>query len=293
MSFGPDIVFIKDHAAEHLQKFTDEARTSKQETAWRCLYAALNPEITQEPVKRNIAKTFLSSAFDSTFEVKAFWLKSGHLFIFFQGPVRKVIKDYEVFLDSLSEDEQRIQYHFFWKINEFWGYFDEVLVRIVETPPAEGISKAQAENSEAPDTFIISEDLHRQRIARYKPLLLIVEDDRVTRHMLQASMEKYCDIAVAWDAKQAQAFYQEMLPNIAFLDIELPDGDGQDLAELFCSYDPESFVVMVSGALSPDKVERCLKAGVKGTVKKPAQEAQLLKYVDQYNKVKQQKAALG
>lgn len=288
MSFEPDIIFLKNHPEEHLEQFTREARSSQNETAWRCLYAQLDPNITKEPLSKNIASNFLKTTFDEDADkVKAFWLASGHLFIFFQGPVRAVIKDYESFLDFVGEG-RRPDYHFFWELQEFRGYFDQVLTGALENQSA---SKAEETQTVKTDRFSISEELNRGRQVRYKPLLLIVEDDRVTRHLLQATMEKYCDIAVAWNAEQAQTFYKTMLPNIAFLDIKLPDGDGQELAELFCSHDPESFVVMVSGALDNEKIARCIKAGVKGTVAKPATEKKLLEFIDQYNKTKQQRAA--
>lgn len=287
MRFEPDIQFIKENAEDHIEQFTDRARVSKNEDPWRCLCAALNPDLTKNPDRKRIVAAFLKASFENADDLKAFWLASGHLFIFFQGPVRAVIKEYEIFLSSLHENGKRREYHFFWELNEFWGYFDEILANALAEKQT---LKTSEPRSKKTDQFIVPEDLRRQRQARYKPLLLIVEDDRVTRHVLQAVMEKYCDIAVAWDAQQAQELYQAMLPNITFLDIKLPDGDGQELAELFCSHDPDSFVIMVSGDLSPDKVERCLKAGVKGTVKKPAQEAQLLKFIDQYNKAKQDRA---
>lgn len=291
MMNDPKIKFMKNHAETHLTDFANTLRSSNTGTAWRCLYTALDPTITTDPLKKNIAEEFLRTSFEKAFDVEVFWLSSGHLFIFFQGPVRAVIKEYESFLSSLSDDNDRADYHFFWEISEFWGYFDEVLASVTKNktkkPPA---PSEQPEEEKPPQSdFIISADLQRQRNTRYKPLLLIVEDDRVTRHFIQSIMEKYCDIAIAWDAEQAQKLYQALLPNITFLDIELPDGDGRNLAELFCTHDHSSFIVMVSGSLSPDNVERCLRAGVKGTVAKPIKEAPLLKFIDRHNKEKNQR----
>lgn len=281
-----NIQFIKDHAEKYLKDFTQQVRYNKDEQ-WRCLYAAIDPDVTKKLHGKNIAATFLKTSFDKADDVKAFWLDSGHLFIFFQGPVRAVIKDYERLLESFSTGEARAEYHFFWEVNEFWGYFDQVLASVIEKKP----TKQNTPNKEQ-DKFAISEDLCRQRQSRYKPLLLIVEDDRVTRHMLQAIMEKYCDIAVAWDAEQARQLYQSMSPNITFLDIELPDGDGLELAELFCKNDDDSFIVMVSGCSTTEAKSRSIKAGTKGFVTKPATEARLLKFIDQYNSTKQDRCAL-
>jgi two-component system chemotaxis response regulator CheY len=301
MPLETDIKFIKDNAEKHLEQFTEEVRMAKESTSWRCLYARVDPNITKDPNKKNIAKAFLETTFDNAYDVRIFWLVSGHMFLFFQGPVREVIKEYELFLESLNErdDEhedntnsktERFEYHFFWKLGEFWGYFDEVLSKAIQEPadPEPSVKEPQIahnpvlENPNLP----IREEMHRQRLARYKPLLLIVEDDRTTRHLLQATMEKFCDISVAWSAKQAKEFYQTQLPNITFLDIELPDGSGQNLAELFCANDDEAFVVMISGHDTPENRARCMDAGTKGFIAKPASEIQLLKYIDQYNRTK-------
>lgn len=296
LSNEPDIIFIKDNAAMYLRKFSNKVRTSQKEKGWRCLYTMFNPEITKDLLKRNIVSAFLKTAFSDMFDVKAFWLTSGHLFIFFQGPVRGVIKNYEEFLANFSVEGEKgcHEYHFFWELDEFFGYFDEILAHLIEDSPSQSCSGSQRKEEIIKDVAVISKDLYRQRIMRYKPLLLIVEDDRITRHFLQAIMEKYCDIAVAWNASQARKIYHEMLPDITFLDIDLPDGDGCELAELFSCYDKNSFIVMVSGTLSSENIERCLRAGVKGAVKKPAKEGELLKFIDQYNQIKQSRvAALG
>lgn len=283
MPYTTDIEFFKTGAIDDLEKFVERARSSHVGMPWRCLYAALDPQIAKDPGRRNIATAFLSSSFgDDADSMKAVWLDSGDFFLFFQGPVRAMIKDYENFLDRVSEG-QRPEYLFFWKLEECRGYFDQVAARAAEQKPSATKTKEQFGHAEK---FALSEDVLRQRRARYKPLLLIVEDDGVTRHMLQATMEKYCDMAVAWDAAQARILYQEIAPNMTFLDIELPDGDGQELAELFCTHDKGSFVVMVSGSLDDDKIKRCIKAGVKGCVAKPTKEQQLLEFVDRYHKDK-------
>ncbi len=284
-----DIKFIKSHFAEHLEEFVREERSEKSAVEWRCLYAELDPEIIRVPSRKNIATATLTSTFtNGADKAKAMWLTTGHLFILFQGPVRAIIRDYESFLDFISEG-QRPEYHFFWQLNEMEGYFDQILAHVLQEEPSE---EADLQDENLPE-FFVSPDLLSRRMARYKPLLLIVEDDRSTRLFLQAIMEKYCDIAVAWDAKQAERFYRTMLPNIAFLDIELPDGDGQELAELFCSNDPDAYVVMVSGNLDSDVIQRCTNAGVRGWVSKPAKERELLELVDQYHKERQQRVASG
>lgn len=292
MSGRTRIEFVWERIEENLDRFVVDLRAKDSGTPWRCLYAALSPEVTRNPSSRGIATTFLEGAFENADDVQVFWLTSGHLFVFFQGPVRAVIKEFEVFLDFVGEGGARPDYHFFWELGNFLGYFDQVLARVVVPDAAAATVVEAARSGEVKEERVrplwIAPDLFRMRRARYKPLLLILEDDRVTRHMLQACMEKYCDISVAWSIAQARQVYEDMLPNLAFLDIELPDGDGQDLAELFCTGDPDAFVVMVSGTLRPERIDRCARVGVKGFVPKPVREGPLLSFINQYNQRRRQ-----
>lgn len=284
-----DILFLKAHAQQHLEDFTNKVRQQKGNQQWRCLYTLMDSDLTREVSTKNIATTYLQSSMDNADDVKVFWLTTGHLFIFFQGPVRYVIRDFEKFLDFTNEGNRRPEYHFFWEVGEFWGYFDQVLSGAINDLKEED-EKEESEKTlekaprEKDGDFLLSEELVRSRHVRYKPLLLIIEDDNVTRHLIQAAMEKYCDIVVAWQAEQAKQFYQNTAPNIVFLDIQLPGGDGLELADLFCSHDPDAFVVMVSGGLSEERVARCKEIGVKGFIAKPATEEQLLHFVNVYNK---------
>ncbi|MEZ5918967.1 MAG: response regulator [Alphaproteobacteria bacterium] len=290
MPFEQSIHFLKDYGTQHLKDFIKDARRTEGGMPWRCLYSLVDPVVTKELSRKHIAASSLKSALDDNADdIQVFWLSSGHLFIFFQGPVRAVIKNYESFLDFISNG-RRPDYHFFWEIPELEGYFDQLLNDAIgseDSPPASETRKTEQND------FSITPELARQRQIRFRPLLLIVEDDRVTRHILQASMEKYCDIAIAWTAEQAVRLYKTMLPNNAFLEIELPDGDGQELAELFCALDSESFIVMISGMLNHEKTHRCLRAGVRECVAKPAQEQELLELIDRYRRTRVRNSATG
>ncbi|MCK6419165.1 MAG: response regulator [Alphaproteobacteria bacterium] len=295
MVTNPDIRVLRDRGAQkHLEKFTAEARAGKNPNAWRCLHCRMHGHLIKEPARRDIAVQFLRQALAEADEARAYWLASGHLFIFFQGQVRTIIKNFEHFLDVVDDHKERPQYHFFWELSRFWGYFDQVLFRVlgespffvVDAGPRAGV-KGKGKTKPAMN---FQKELHAQRRQRYKPLLLIVEDDRTTRHFLQAIMERYCDITIAWNVEQARRSYKEMLPNMAFLDIMLPDGNGQNLAEEFCQSDPDAFVVMISGSISNEVVERCQDLGVKGFIAKPVQEDRLLHFVNVYHQLRKESA---
>ena len=220
----PHIEIINTSTEKHLENFSEKIRAEHQSNRWRCLYTNHDPELIRDPCCKSIIIQFLKTTFDDADTTEVFWSTNGHLFIFFQGPVRPVVKSYEQFLDAISMDGKKIPYRFFWEIQDFWGYFDEILA---ETFRKDEKAEKNSERIIMIDNSL-DKELVQQRVRRYKPLLMIVEDDATTRHFLQSAMEQYCDIVVAWNVQQAIALYEVMLPNIAFLDIELPDGNPDD-----------------------------------------------------------------
>ncbi len=264
MSSKPEIYIQQSDIETSLEKFTEIARTSKDE-AWRCLYAKMPDSFHISPSNKDFIEEKLEEALDDTDQSEIFWLTSGHLFIFFQGHVTSTLKKLEEFLGHTKGKTQsyKTEYQFFWELNHFWGYFDEVLSQISEN------------NSN-------NEKKHEPRKSRHRPLLLILEDDRTTRHFIQAMMQDHCDIAVAWNGTQAEQLYKELKPDLAFLDIEVPFGDGDDLATILCKDDPEAFIVMVSGGLNPAIEKRLIDVGVKGFAHKPPDQAILLGFFKQY-----------
>lgn len=265
MKPSPNIHIVRDDVEKTLEGFTEKTRVFGG-SVWRCLYADMSADVEKQPDKKYKIPRLLKDFFSEADHAEIFWLPSGKLFVFFQGPVRAVIREFDEFLFDVAGQNKsdKNAYHFFWELDHFWGYFDEILVNIFE-------------GCDVQDIVVC----HRKH--RHKPLLLILEDDRVTRHLLETMMNKHCDIVVAWNAVQAEKLYKDLRPNIAFLDVQVPFGDGEDLAATLCEYDPEAFIVIVSGALNPAREKRCFEAGVKGCVHKPPEEEKLVAFLKTYH----------
>lgn len=268
------IHLITDKLEESLEDFSDRIR--HDEGTWRCFSAHKSDGFHVSRHNITIFKEFIKGEFAPAESVDIFFTNSGHLFLFLKGTVKAPVKCFEHFLKQVcgTDSIKHIDYEFFWELDHFWGFFDETLARITlkKTASIAGL---------------------RYRKQRKRPLLLILEDDRTDRTMLQAIMRKYCDIAISWNGEQARTRYLDLRPNIAFLDLQVPFGDGEDLAADICKKDPEAFVVIISGALTPNKIERCMKAGVKACVPKPINEKAVLtafaQYLEEQTKKQQKK----
>ncbi len=107
------------------------------------------------------------------------------------------------------------------------------------------------------------------RKQRKHPEILVVEDQTFSRLLLHSSLREHYTTHSTEQAKEAIQLYAEHAPDIVFLDIELPDGNGHQLAELFKRFDPQTFVVMVTAYNQQDEVMRARNNGARAFVIKP------------------------
>ena len=118
-------------------------------------------------------------------------------------------------------------------------------------------------------------DVGGEKVAR----VLLIEDDRLTRRMVAASLKDHCDLVEAPSASQGITAYNALMPDLVFMDIELPDGDGQRLLDWMTRNDPGAFVVMFSGHHDTDNVMRSIDSGAKGFVSKPFDLNKMLHFI--------------
>ena len=98
---------------------------------------------------------------------------------------------------------------------------------------------------------------------------LLVEDDRTLRRLVRANLEGMCQVIEAPDAGRALTSYKACQPDIVFMDIELPDGDGHDVMKRILRRDPGAFIVMFSGHSDTSHVMRAVDSGARGFIAKP------------------------
>ncbi|EIT67671.1 sigma-54-dependent transcriptional regulator [Hydrocarboniphaga effusa] len=101
------------------------------------------------------------------------------------------------------------------------------------------------------------------------PHALIVEDDAASRESLAAMVEvKGFTTAIAGDLSQARRHLSTQTPDIALIDLQLPDGYGMNLInELLPRRDTE--IVLVTGHATIDSAVEALRAGATDYLTKP------------------------
>lgn len=99
--------------------------------------------------------------------------------------------------------------------------------------------------------------------------VLLVEDDPITRWMFRQILRGDCLLATASCAHQVYNLYNHWKPSLIFLDINLPDGSGEEILQWILNQDPGANVVMFSGNDDIDTVMQMIEGGAKGFVAKP------------------------
>jgi len=120
-----------------------------------------------------------------------------------------------------------------------------------------------------------------------KPRVLLIEDDRTTRRMVRASVKEDCHLTIAGNANLGVSVYRNFQPDIVFMDIQLPDGNGHQLLQWIMSINPNAFVVMFSGMSDSNTLFRSVDAGAKGFISKPFNEQKMRFFIEQSTKHQQ------
>ena len=100
--------------------------------------------------------------------------------------------------------------------------------------------------------------------------LLIVEDEVVLARSIARSLSNRGHLVTVSGTLQAgeQAF-EEQHPDLALLDMELPDGSGLDLLARWMARDPQARVLVMTAYAGTEHAERARKLGARGCLHKP------------------------
>ena len=101
--------------------------------------------------------------------------------------------------------------------------------------------------------------------------VMLADDHALFRRGLRSMLELEADIQVvgeAGDGLEAQDLARELLPDIALLDINMPNMDGIDAARELRRTFPEMGIIMLTMFAEEEIVERAMEAGANGYLRK-------------------------
>jgi DNA-binding NtrC family response regulator len=106
--------------------------------------------------------------------------------------------------------------------------------------------------------------------------ILIVEDEPIVRNLLQSIFARHkFVVACASNLTEAGGFIGREAFDLMFLDLRLPDGDGQKFLEQVMALPERPLVVMVTGYGTIESAVGCMRAGAFDYVLKPFSPSQI------------------
>ena len=100
--------------------------------------------------------------------------------------------------------------------------------------------------------------------------ILVVDDEQLIRWTLQKSLEKAgYGVLLAETGEEALQKVKEEAPDVALLDIKLPDMDGYEVLEKALKIDPTLIPIMLTAFEDVDRIVRAMRLGALDYITKP------------------------
>ncbi|MAE50699.1 MAG: hypothetical protein CMH27_02705 [Micavibrio sp.] len=123
------------------------------------------------------------------------------------------------------------------------------------------------------------ETIETRRINRARPLVMIADDDQLSRTLAGNVLRADYDMAFAKNGTEALQEYVASAPDILFLDIGMPDIGGHEVLEALFQIDPDAYIIMFSGRKDKTTIMKSLTMGAQGFLGKPFTREQLYSHV--------------
>jgi len=116
--------------------------------------------------------------------------------------------------------------------------------------------------------------------------ILIIDDEKDLCELLSDTLtSRRYNVACVNTQKEASRIIKRGLPDLVFLDLKLPDGDGMKLISKIKKINPDTVVNVISAYGSEDAKEKAMELGVNRFIDKPFSEQDILRSIRELRKV--------
>ena len=121
--------------------------------------------------------------------------------------------------------------------------------------------------------------------------LVVVDDEPVALLIMSKIIKRIgedIEVVTFTDGRQAIGYLDKHQPCLVFMDLNMPDLSGWDVLDRLEANNCVQNVVVLTSSVSPQDRERAMNYDyVKGFVVKPASKDQLIRYLQQFGRVRQ------
>ncbi len=116
--------------------------------------------------------------------------------------------------------------------------------------------------------------------------VLICDDSMMIRKKMRMLLENYgiTNIYEAKDGKDAVEKFAEVMPDITFMDIVMPEMSGVEALKAIKATTPKANIVMATSIGTEGNLTEAIKYGASDFLQKPVEEERLVKLLDHYFK---------
>lgn len=292
---------LLSHNAESLL-FEKVKSLSEQHSSWRCLYINFSDHKEQynEGLRTHVVTNIIKELLEEE-EGFIYLCEDGDVFILFQGKVSHIIGKLGEQFKGLGKEKGAVQpeddIYTVFDLSTHWQIFytlckNKAVVAPTEKPKAAAALAGSAADLREADTVLFRAALAK-RTARKRLLVLLVEDDPFTRRLVNNSLKADFDVIEAADGNEAIRLYESNAPDAVFLDIGLPDVNGQVILNKLLTLDKQAFLIMLSANSVKENILAALEKGAQGFITKPFAKEKLLHYLRLCASLKQARPAQG
>jgi CheY-like chemotaxis protein len=109
------------------------------------------------------------------------------------------------------------------------------------------------------------------KIEKNQCTALVVDDDEDTVNLFVEFLD-ICNVTVigtAFNGKQATKVYADLVPDVIFSDVMMPDFDGFYALEEIKKINPDAVMVMITGDVRSDTIKKLEELGADAIIYKP------------------------
>lgn len=112
--------------------------------------------------------------------------------------------------------------------------------------------------------------------------ICIAEDSKVVRSAIQSLLTKsgYFElVGAASNGREALMMCKDTKPQVALLDVSMPEMNGIEAARQICAISPETVIIMLSSHDDMEVIREALKAGARDFIRKPVHGPELVQKI--------------
>jgi len=112
--------------------------------------------------------------------------------------------------------------------------------------------------------------------------ILIVDDSPVARKMLKNSIpkDKGYEIFEATNGQEGVAKYQELSPDLVFMDLTMPVLDGYKATAKIMELDKNATIIVTTADIQPKSISNVMELGAFTLLKKPAKAESIIDAIE-------------